>query len=208
MNAPFEQGRIRQLIAPYAPDAYLRAPLGFGDYLSLLWRIDASASAPPRVRYYRACATALACALGIDGEPLARLIDGCEPGTIYAQIPNLPFRFTPRPVDAADRKAAVAQLLMLRTDILRLGTYAETWGGRAPGSGIIDDAARERVFAVLFEALNGQYANFARLLLVTDIVLGDLLVGREMSAEFPVATLIAQYGYPAPHEARAAFYAE
>lgn len=204
MSSPtrFEQGRITQLISPYSPADPPRLPLDFGDYLSLLWRLDQCAGLPVRARYYRACATALITGLGLAAHPLARLVELTLPGDLYHQLPNLPYRAA-RLVDAQDRKAAIAQLITLRGDVLRFGTYQESWVTAYPGAGIVDTEVRERVFAVLFTALQGQFGNFARLLFVTDIVLADLLIGTDHSgAELALTELVTRHGWPDPAHPR------
>jgi hypothetical protein len=72
----------------------------------------------------------------------------------------------------------------------------------------MDTDLRERVFAVLFTALQGQYENFGRLLLVVDIVLGDLLIGMHYMKEIGLHQLVAEYGYPnfADAKIRSAYY--
>ncbi|NJO83564.1 MAG: hypothetical protein HC828_12605 [Blastochloris sp.] len=121
----------------------------------------------------------------------------------------MPYRGGERLIDAKDRRAAIDQLAALRDDLLRMGTYQEGWNGSFPGSGITDTALRERVFAVLFTAMQGQYANYARLLLVIDIVLGNLLLGDDSTREAPLAALVSEFDYPDPHDPRVktAFYA-
>lgn len=202
MQSRSEQARISQLISFYSPDDPPRAALDFGDYLSLAWRLDHSAGQPNREKYYRQCLRALSDGLSLNGHNLCRLVDSCEPGHIYQQLPNLPYRNGARLVDAHDRKAAIVQLLALRDDTLRIGTYQETWGGGFPGSGILETELRERVFAVLFTALQGQYSNFGRLLLVVDIVLTDLMLGFDCAPEVALSTLIADCGYPDPADPR------
>lgn len=193
----FEQTRITQLISPYSPSDPPRLALDFGDYLSIVWRLDQCAALPMRARYYRTCAAALAAGLGFATHPLVRLVDISQPGEIYAQLPNLPYR-AGRLVDAQDRKAAIQQLTVLRQDVVRLGTYQEGWIGGYPGAGIADTEVRERVFAVLFTALQGQFGNFARLLFVLDIVLGNLLLGYDITAEIMLPELISRFNYPDP----------
>ena len=61
----FEQARIQQLVGTYSPEAIPRVPLDFGDFLSLLWRIDHHADHSGRVRYYSRCALALGEALSL-----------------------------------------------------------------------------------------------------------------------------------------------
>ncbi|MCC6802898.1 MAG: hypothetical protein IT319_08440 [Anaerolineae bacterium] len=202
MQSRFEQSRITQLISLYSPDDPPRVPLDFGDYLSLLWRIDGSAAQPNRERYYRQCAQALGKALGPKNHALYRLVDSTEAGNIYSQIPNLPYRSGSRFVDAQDRKSALSQLMVLRSDTLRVGTYSDNWGGGWPGSGMLDNDLRERVFAVLFTALQGQYSNFGRLLLVIDIVIANLIFGFDEPSEVPFAQLTAEFGYPDPRDER------
>ncbi len=87
--------------------------------------------------------------------------------------------------------------------MLRIGTYEENWNGAWPGSGLVDNNLRERVFAVLFTALQGQFASFGRLLLVVDIVMTNLIVGFEEPPEIPLSQLIAEHGYPDPRDERA-----
>jgi hypothetical protein len=200
----FEQARIGQLLSTYGPSEPPRLQLDFGDYLSLLWRIDHHAAQPGRSRYYRACANALARGLRIHDSTVHRLAEQSQAGEIYRALPNVPYRGRQRLVDAQDRKAAITQLIALRGDIFRMGTYDESWGRGYPGSGIVDPALRERVFAVMLTALQGQFANFARLLLVVDIVLGDLLLESNPGSEIGLADLIALHQYPDPIEARTA----
>lgn len=208
MTNRIEKTRISQLTSSYGPDEPPRLPMDFGDLLSLMWRIDKHADDAAKVRYYRKCAQALATGLGLKGGGIYRLIELTQPGQLYQQLPNSPYRGTDRLVDAQDRKAAIGQLVELRLDILRIGTYHDEWPVSWPGSGITDTDLRERVFAVLFTALQGQYENFGRLLLVVDIVLGDLLVGMHYMKEIGLHQLIAEHGYPnfADTKIRSAFY--
>ena len=205
-----EQTRINQLTSTYGPDEPPRLPLDFGDYLSLLWRVDKHASQPNKVKYYRRCANALAQGLELTNRSLTRLVDITPPGDIYRQLPNAPYRGTQRLIDAHDRKAAITQLVELRADMLKIGTYQDQWPVSWPGSGIIDTELRERVFAVMFTALQGQFGNFGRLLLVVDIVLADLLLGIQPQREISVHQLINEYDYPNPAESRVRwqFYSE
>jgi hypothetical protein len=205
-----QKTRIAQLTSTYGPDEPPRLALDFGDYLSLLWRLDKHADQPSKVRYYRQCALALAQGLNIHGRSVFRLIETTEPGHLYRMLPNAPYRGTSRLVDANDRKAAIAQLALLRADILRIGTYHDQWPVSWPGSGIIDTELRERVFAVLFTALQGQYENFGRMLLVVDIVLADLLLGIQPQRELNLHQLITEFGYPnfTDRAVRALYYAE
>jgi hypothetical protein len=191
-----ERSRIAQLTSTYGPDEPPRLPLDFGDYLSLLWRLDKHADEPAKVQYYRRCALALAEGLNLKNRSLFRVVELTPPGQLYAQLPNAPYRGTERLVDAQDRKAAIAQLAQLRLDILRIGTYQDQWPVSWPGSGILDSDLRERVFAVLFTALQGQYENFGRLLLVVDIVLSDLLLGMHQMSEITLHEAITRCKYP------------
>jgi hypothetical protein len=210
MATPQERTRISQLTSTYSPDEPPNLPLGFGDFLSLLWRIDKHAPELIKVKYYRRCAYSLADGLGIRTRSLYRLVEQTEAGKIYEQMPNAPYRGTSRLLDAQDRKAAIAQLSQLRLDVLRIGTYQDQWPVGWPGSGIMDTELRDRVFAVLFTALQGQYENFGRLLLVVDIVLANLLLGSEPVGEISLTELIANHGYPnyADVKVRASYYSE
>ncbi len=208
MSNRIERTRISQLTSTYGPDEPPRLALDFGDYLSLVWRIDKHAEDQSRVKYYRRAALALAEGLGLKSRSVFRLVETTPPGQLYYQLPNAPYRGTSRLLDAQDRKAAITQLAQLRLDILRIGTYHDQWPVSWPGSGILDVDLRERVFAVLFTALQGQYENFGRLLLVVDIVLADLLIGMQEMKEISLSELIAKYGYPNFNDpkVRAAFY--
>lgn len=202
MQNRIEQTRINQLISTYGPDELPRLSMDFGDYLSLLWRIDKHAAEPLKVKYYRRCALALAAGLGLKGRSIFRLVEVTPPGDLYKQLPNAPYRGTNRLIDANDRKTAITQLTLLRADVLRIGTYQDQWPVSWPGSGIVDTELRERVFAVLFTALQGQFSSFGRLLLVVDIVLADLLLGIQPAAEIKVHQLITDYGYPDPADSK------
>lgn len=199
---PFEQARIQQLLSPYSPEEPPRLSLDFGDYLSLAWRLDTCGDATRRAVYYRRCLQALSAALEIKGRSLCRLVEQTEPGQIYMHMPNAPYRGTMHMVDASDRKAAIRQLANLRSDIMRIGTSQQAWGGSWPGSGIQDTELRERVFAVLFTALQGQFGNFGRMLFVVDIVLGNLLLGFDPMREVSLDELVTFHHYPNPGDRR------
>ena len=83
MQSRFEQNRISQLTSTYGPDEPPRLALDFGDYLSILWRLDQHASSPVRVKYYRQCAKALATALSIHDRSVYRLVENTAPGELY-----------------------------------------------------------------------------------------------------------------------------
>lgn len=202
MYSPSHYTRIDQLTSTYGPDEPPRLPLDFGDYLSLLWRLDKSADQPHRVRYYRQCALALGAALNLSGRSVLRLVEVTPPGSLYQQLPNAPYRGTTRLIDAHDRRAAIAQLVELRADVLKIGTYQDHWPVSWPGSGIIDTELRDRMFSVLFTALQGQFDNFGRLLLVVDIVLANLLLGMELAQEVTLRQLVTEFNYPNPTSSR------
>lgn len=198
MNSQQEQFRIKQLISSYSPDDPPQLPLSFGDYLSLLWRLDRAAGHDGRTRYYRHCAIALSDALGFRDKELGRISHNTQPGDIYATLGHLPYRRSDRVSDAADRRAAIGQLVSMRWDVLSLGSYSETWNGGWPGHGINDSELRDRVYAILFTALPAQYPVFARVLLVLDIVLQELLLGTRKTEEIHLGDLVERHGYPNP----------
>jgi hypothetical protein len=167
----FDHLRIDQLISPYSPTLPPALPLDFGDYLSLLWRLERAGQRSIGVSYYRRCERAMAMALTLTDAEIGKLVKLTSPVKLGEELPNLPYRNGERRVDAQDRKAAITQLWKLRADVLSMGSYPEVWRSAWPGSGIENEELRERVFAVLFTALPSQYAPFARVLLVTDIVL-------------------------------------
>ncbi len=199
----FEQARINQLLSAYSPQESPRLSLDFGDYLSLIWRLDHCAEKPKRASYYRACLSALAQALEIQDSTLHKLVKTTEPGTIYTQITNLPYRSGSRLLDAQDRKAAIAKLVQIRDSICALGASQKGWQVSYPGAGIMDVDLRERVFAVLFTAFQGQFSSFARLLLVSDIVLASLLIGYDVVQDISLHDLVIRFGYPDPESERA-----
>ncbi len=197
MTSPNLQ-QIEQLTSTYGPDQPPRLPLDFGDYLSLLWRLDHAGERTGRADYYRQCSEALAKGLGFYGSSLERLVRITPVGEIYASLGNAPYRKTEHLVDARDRRAAIEQLAALRDNVLTIGTYKEKWELGWPGSGIADLELRERVFAVLNTALRGQFLHFSRILLVIDIVLQELLLGSRTPKEVTLRELIEEYGYPDP----------
>lgn len=198
MNQHSDQSRINQLTSHYSPTSPPQLPLDFGDYLSLLWRIDRHAADAHLVRYYSLCARALAKAYKFDQEGLGRIIKAGEPGQLYWVLSQAPYRDAVRLQDAAARKAAIQQLALLRSDVLSIGSYQHDWVVGWPGSGLLDEELRERVYATLFTALRGQYGHFGRMLLVIDIVLQELLIGTRDILEFSLGTLIDRYGYLDP----------
>ncbi len=206
----FEQARVSQLVSLYAPQDPPRTPLDFGDLLSLLWRIDHSGGSAARERYYKRSAFSLAVALNLRDHPVYRFMEMTAPGELYTQFPNLVYRIQGRALDAHDRKAALEQLMQIRNDIMRVGSYPDKWTHGWPGSGIQDVELRERVFAVLFTALQGQFPAFGRLLLVNDIVIANLIIGFQPPEEIPLTRLVAEFGYPDPTSPalREAFAAE
>ncbi len=197
-----DQERIQQLISDYGPDNPPHLPLGFGDYVSLLWRLDRSAESVHRVSYYYDCADALAAALGIGKLPVHRIAHDAAPGEISATLANVPFRSEKRLDDAHNRYAAIEYLMRIRCDILRIGAYRETWVVGWPGRGISDNALRERVFSVLAAAHGNPFVHFSRLLLVFDIVLEELLTGERNRPAHDLETLVHAYDYPDPFSER------
>jgi hypothetical protein len=195
-----DEYRIKQLTSPYSPQIPPQLPLDFGDFLSLIWRIDRHASQKNLVDYYAQCARALARAFEFDQKSLGRMIRSTEPGQLYDSLSNVPFRETGRLLDASARKDAIYQLARLRSDVLSIGAYQHDWVVGWPGSGVLDAELRERIFATLFTALRSQYLHFGRLLLVIDIVLHELLLGVRTIDEVSLGTLIDHYGYPDPED--------
>ncbi len=195
-----DDNRIRQLTSPYDPFRPPQLPLDFGDYLSIVWRIDRHAEHAHLETYYRGCERALARAFGFERHSLGRMVRTTPAGQIYHQLSNVPFQATGRLGDAAGRKAAIQQLAALRSNVLAIGSYQHDWVVGWPGSSILDLELRERVYATLFTALRSQYTHFGRLLLVMDIVLEELLLGTRGLQELSLGTLIDRYGYPDPED--------
>ncbi|MBN2303760.1 MAG: hypothetical protein JXQ72_04750 [Anaerolineae bacterium] len=205
-----DEARVEQLTSAYDPLNPPQLPFDFGDYLSLLWRLDRHASQSHLVEYYLGCARALARAFEFDQRSLGRMVRAIEPGRLYSALGNAPFRATGRLMDASARKSAIDQLTRLRSDVLSIGSYQHDWVVGWPGSGMLDPELRERIFATLFTALRSQYSHFGRLVLVIDIVLQELLLGTRVITEFSLGTLIDRYGYPDPEdpEVRMLYYGE
>lgn len=203
MSVQADQPRITQLTSSYSPAQPPQLPLTFGDYLSLLWRIDRSAGNPTREAYYRQCADALAQGLGFDRRSLYRLVRTTEAGKICPSLQNAPYRGTSRLIDAQDRRAAIRQLVDLRDHILAMGAYREHWTLGWPGSRITNIEVRERLFAVFFTAFESQFRHFSRLLFIIDIVLQELLLGDRAEHEISLIRLINEFGYPDPVSAQA-----
>jgi hypothetical protein len=199
MHLP-DLARIRQLTSSYGPHTPPQLPLGFGDYLSLLWRLDRSAGHDGKTRYYRLCISALLVALGYQNRDPEWVLLTAAPGDLYATLGNAPYRQTERPPDAAHRRAAIQKLLALRSGVLSIGAHADGWVEDWPDDGIAAAPLRERVSAVLFAAFPSQFPVFARILLVIDIVLQELLIGTRKSEEFDLSLLVTHFGYPDPNE--------
>lgn len=194
----FDQLRIDQLLSTYGPDVPPSLPLEFSDYLSLLWRLDQTVQSKHNAQYYRRCLLSLGTALGLANREIGRLTRLTAAGELYSALERLPYQMTDRTIDAADRRAAIRQLLRLRADTLTIGVYGENWQGSWPGSGIIDPELHDRMFAILFTALPGQFFAFARLTLVADIVLEELLTGVQKGESVLMYTLVRDFGYPDP----------
>lgn len=195
-----EDARISQLTSPYDPFHPPQLPLDFSDYLSLMWRADRHAAEEHLTNYYEQCLRALAKAFQFDNKSLGWAIRTSSPGHLMRSLSNVPFRHSGRLMDASARKSAIEQLVVLRADVVSIGTYSHDWVVGWPGSGIVDTELRERVFATLFTALRSQYGHFGRLLLVIDIVLQELLLGTRTNLEVSLGTLIERYGYPDPED--------
>lgn len=202
MSRTDDSTRVSQLTSPYSPFYPPQLPLDFGDYLSLLWRIDRHAAEENLTLYYARCARALSRALEIENRALGRVVRTTAPGYLCQSLCNIPFRMSGRLTDASARRAAIQQLVSLRSDVLSIGSYSHEWVVGWPGSGILDLELRDRVFATLFTALRGQYAHFGRLLLVIDFVLQEMLVDTREIKEFSLGTLIDHYDYPDPEDPR------
>ena len=195
-----DQPRISQLTSSYSPQYPPALPLGFGDYLSILWRLDRSVGHDGRTRYYRACAITLSEALGFKDAALGMVVRSTAPGDIYNALGSVPHHSMERIPDASERRLAIQQLVKMRSDVISIGVYQEDWENRWPGSTITDTALRERIHAVLFTALPSQYPVFARILLVVDIVLQELLTGSRKISEYDLRTLIHDHKYPDPRD--------
>ncbi|HVO68929.1 MAG TPA: hypothetical protein VMT24_02720 [Aggregatilineaceae bacterium] len=195
-----DQPRISQLTSSYAPPFPPVLPLGFGDYLSILWRLDRSAGHDGKSLYYRACAIALLNALELRDTPLGQVMRAAVPGTNYDALSTVPFKEKELSPDAESRGAAIGQLVKMRSDVLTMGVYQEAWEIRWPGNGILDLDLRDRMHTVLFTALPSQYPVFARLLLVVDIVLQELLTGSHKPVEVDIPALILTYHFPDPRD--------
>lgn len=206
---PFDHLRIAQLVSPYSPDEAPSLPLDFGDYLSVVWRLDQAGRRGRAVPYYRRCERALSGALRLTETELDNAVRHTAAGRIGAELSNVAYRGNERRVDATDRKAAVAQLWTLRSDLLTMGTYAESWQPGWPGGGIEDEELRDRVFAILFTALPSQFPPYARLLPLADIVLQELLIGTRRGESHLLHHLVRDHGWPPPLsvETRALFTA-
>jgi hypothetical protein len=203
MGVQPDQQRITQLLSAYSPNTPPQLSLTFGDYLSLLWRVDSAAGDPAREQYYRQCTEALARGLEFDSRSVSRLVKSTPAGMICSSLHNAPYRSTNRLVDAQDRREAIRQLMDLRDHIMRMGIYREQWTLGWPGSRLTDQELRERLFAVFFTAFDSQFMHFSRLLFVTDIVLQELLLGDRTERKISLIRLIREYGYPDPDSSSA-----
>ena len=198
MGVQPDQQRITQLTSAYSPANPPRLALTFGDFLSLLWRIDASSYEPRREAYYRQCADAVARGLGFSNRSMYRMVQIAPASSVCHVLQNAPYRGTSRLIDAQDRRDAIRQLVDLRGQILTMAAYRDRWTLGWPGSRMADVELRERLFAVFFTAFDSQFANFSRLLFVIDIVLEEILLGDRLERKISLIRLIKEFGYPDP----------
>jgi len=198
MGVQPDQQRITQLTSAFSPAHPPRLALTFGDFLSLLWRLDASAGEPRREAYYRQCADALARGLEFNNRSMYRMLQIAPAGQVCAALQNAPYRGTSRLIDAQDRREAIRHLVDLRGQILTMAAYRDRWTLGWPGSRISDVELRERLFAVFFTAFDSQFANFSRMLFVIDIVLQEILLGDRGEHQISLIKLIREFGYPDP----------
>jgi hypothetical protein len=200
MGVQPDQQRITQLTSAYSPSNPPRLALTFGDFLSLLWRVDASAGEPRKEAYYRLCVDAIARGLQFDSRRMYRMLQITPAGQVCATLQNAPYRGTSRLIDAQDRREAIRQLVDLRGQILTMAAYRDRWTLGWPGSRLTDVELRERLFAVFFTAFDSQFANFSRMLFVIDIVLQEILLGDREDLKISLIKLIKEYDYPDPDE--------
>src|SRR5437879_1364883 len=102
-----DQPRVSQLISPYSPDNPPKLPLGFSDYLSLLWRLDRAVEHQGQSQYYRACAITLLAALKFKDAPLDVLMRDTPPGHIYSSLDQLPAQQPEKWMDVEERQVAI-----------------------------------------------------------------------------------------------------
>ncbi len=203
--------RVRQLRSAYDPGSALELPLGFGDYLSILFRLDEQnrlieelgpvEPLPLRQAWYVACGTALRDALSLKDTAFDRVAHErpYDPRQIVSDLRQA-LRAQHGVFQAVYYEIAIGGLLRQRADILRAGrsvTHVE--GG--PGSGITDEALRARIQAVYFTRFDEALLNFSRQLLDVDALLEELL---PMAVAPPVelARLQAEYNYPTAADPR------
>ncbi len=207
---------VRQLRSAYAPASEPELPLGFGDYLSLLYRLDeqdrlieergAANALPLRRSWYLGCCSALRGALLLTDTAFDTL-PGEKPYDPRQIVNGLRQGLRERHgvFQAVYFELAIGGLLRQRADILqarRSVSYLE--GG--PGSGITGEALKTRIQQVYFTQFDEALLAFSRQLLALDALLVELLpitVGQPVE----LAELRSQYNYPdgSDHRWTAAF---
>jgi hypothetical protein len=203
--------RVRQLRSTYGPDVKLTCPLGLGDYLSLLFRLEmlndliadrgALEQLTAQRAWYVACCTALCEALGLLDSPLDTTTrdQPCDPRVMVNGLRPL-LREKHGAFQAVYYEIALGGLLRQRSDILhtvRSVTYVE--GG--PGSGLADVALREQVARVYFTQFDEALLAFSRQLIDLDDLLLTMLP-LDVGAPLEPAQLHKEFGYPDGQDAR------
>ncbi len=196
---------VRQLRSLYDTRSDPALPLGFGDYLSLLFRLHehnhllqeagGTGNLPRRRDWYTACCGALCQGLGLEQTSLDTAATE-KPYDLRQIVSGLRplLRSKHGAIQAAYYEIALGGLLRQRGDILRADRsvrYAQ--GG--PGSGITDEALRARIESIYFTRFDRDLLEFSRQLVTLDALLLDLM---PVTVGEPVAIdrLRAEYGYP------------
>ncbi len=206
-----ELARVRQLRSPYDTRQDPQLPLGFGDYLSLLFRLDEQSTLlqergevdPLLLRraWYLACCSALCRALALQGTAFDTLHEAkpYDPRQIVAGLrPSL--RAQHGPFQAVYYEIALGGLLRQRADVLRMGRSVTHLRG-GPGSGIADKALQARIHDVYFTRFDEGLLNFSRHLLDIDRLLEDLLP-LDIGPPVELARLRSEFGFPDRADAR------
>lgn len=194
---------INQLTSSYSPLSPPQLPLGMGDYLSLLWWMDYTADTEAYSLYYRRCAAALAKGLSLQEQPVGILLSRVAAGDAYNVLSHPPYWGGTNKHDAGQRRTALQHLLRLRSQIMSISAQQQelaSMADRWPGNAILDTEIRNRVSTVLFNVLPGQYAEFASMLLLIDIVLQEMITGQRRMPSIPLYELVTKFNYPKPED--------
>lgn len=197
--------RIQQLSSDYVWHSDW-LPLGLGDLLSLFyWRTHSRLES--HRAYYQSCLEALGKALGIAYMPLGQAIHYLpeDPKGALILLTDVAGEAGQNHEDALARRYAAHALLRRRDEVIDFMRLNARHMSGGPGESIQDVALGEAIACVYFDEFEDRSQEMGHILLSLDQVLHTLLLNSHPTSGLPLATLVADYGYPNPHDVRDEF---